>query len=216
MTSLTGILSLLSALIATSDALSCTQCMSVSSSSCSGPSVSCSPGHQCGSAYTKTSVAGQTSEVLVRGCVPSSECDVRGGMNIQYGQIKMVTSCCNSDNCAPTIPSLPSTGSNPNGLVCRSCMSADSTWCYTPDTIECTGDMDRCFLMTTKTTGSVSSSVAIRGCTTKSICERGSRSSKIEGLSSEVKFTCTSGGMSVHGVILTPAIACLLMLKLFF
>ncbi|XP_056399866.1 uncharacterized protein LOC130294278 [Hyla sarda] len=214
MISLTGILSLLSALAATSYALSCTQCVSITSSSCSGSSVTCPSGEQCGSVYTETMAGGMTTTSIVRSCVPSSECNFKGGIGFQHGKINMVSSCCNTDNCNPTMPSFPTQRSNPNGVVCRSCISADSTWCYTPDTIQCTGDQNMCLLQTSKMSGSASSSTALRGCATKSICDLGSKSQSIGGLSVEAKYICTSGGISVRTVVLTPAIVCLLLQKL--
>ncbi|CAJ0933853.1 unnamed protein product [Ranitomeya imitator] len=47
---------------------------------------------------------------------------------------------------------VPSRNSTQNGLVCRTCTSPDSTWCYTSDTMQCTGDEDMCILQTTKIT----------------------------------------------------------------
>ncbi|XP_069803320.1 phospholipase A2 inhibitor NAI-like isoform X2 [Dendropsophus ebraccatus] len=216
MTSMTGILSLLSALIATSDALSCTECISTIFSSCSGPSVTCPSGYQCGSTYTKSFEGGMTSTVFVRSCMPSSHCNLVGSISQQQGQIKTVSSCCNTANCNPTVPALPTPGSNLNGVVCRSCLSAKSDWCYTKDTISCTGNENMCLLQTSKITGSVSLSTAIRGCATKSLCDLGSQSYSANGESTDIKFTCTSGGISVHQVVLAPAVACLLLLKLFF
>ncbi|XP_044134624.1 phospholipase A2 inhibitor NAI-like [Bufo gargarizans] len=214
MSSLIGILSLLSALAATSYALSCTQCFS-KETTCSGPSITCPSDHQCGSAYTETTIVGVKSTSLTRSCSPSSQCDLKGSVRIQQGHMRVSTSCCNTDNCAPNTPTYPTTSSNPNGLVCRSCISADSTSCNTDDTIQCTGDENRCILQTTQVSGSASESSAFRGCATKSICDIGSLSTNNEGVTSDVKFICTSGGLSVHNIVLAPAIVCLLLLKLF-
>ncbi|XP_044130979.1 phospholipase A2 inhibitor NAI-like isoform X3 [Bufo gargarizans] len=168
MSSLIGILSLLSALAATSYTLLCTYCIS-NETTCSGTmlSMTCYSGLQCASTYTETTIDQTIS-------------------------------------------------SNPNGLVCRSCISADSTSCYTNDTVQCTGDENRCLFQTTKVSGSVSASTAFRGCATKSICDIGSESASINEMIRYVNYTCTSGGLSVHNIVLAPAIVCLLLLKLFF
>ncbi|XP_056398159.1 phospholipase A2 inhibitor and Ly6/PLAUR domain-containing protein-like [Hyla sarda] len=214
MISLTGILSLLSALAATSYALSCTQCVSTTSYSCSGSSVTCPPGYRCGSAYTESSVSGERVSVsLFRACIASHECNFNGSLSIQHGKAKRVTSCCNTNHCTPTIPPFPTQSSDPNGVVCRSCISADSTWCYTSDTIQCTGDENMCLLQTTKIRGSVSASTAVRGCGTKSLCDLGGQLPDISGLSLKTEFICTSDGIRVCRVVLTPAIMCLLLLK---
>ncbi|XP_075696508.1 uncharacterized protein LOC142662265 [Rhinoderma darwinii] len=214
MTFLIRTLSLLLTLAATSSALSCTTCVSASSQTCTGSSVTCPSGFLCGSSYIET--IAETTVALARTCTPSSQCDVKGSIGVQQGQIKMVTSCCDTDGCTPAIPALPTTSSVPNGLVCRSCLSADSNWCYTSDTLQCTGDQNMCLLQTTEIMEPVSASTAIRGCASKSVCDIGSQSQTIGGISTVVKFICTSAGMSLHKVVLTPAIACLLLLKFFF
>ncbi|XP_075695164.1 phospholipase A2 inhibitor and Ly6/PLAUR domain-containing protein-like isoform X2 [Rhinoderma darwinii] len=157
-----------------------------------------------------------TTQTLIRACITTSQCDFTGSIGIQQGQIRMVTACCNTDLCTPTIPTLPTTSVIPNGQVCRSCISVDSDWCYTSDTLECAGGENMCLLQTTKITGSVSLSTAIRGCATMSVCDIGVQSQTIGGISTNVKFICTNGGISVRKVVLTPTIACLLLLKFFF
>ncbi|XP_069802882.1 phospholipase A2 inhibitor 25 kDa subunit-like [Dendropsophus ebraccatus] len=217
MTSMTGILSLLSALIATSFALSCTQCMSTISPLCSGPSKTCSSGYQCGSTYTESTTAvGGNIVGIVRTCLPSFHCNINGSTTLKQEQVRIATSCCSTDNCTPNIPAFPTIGTKSNGVVCRSCVSTHSTWCYTKETIHCTGDETMCLLQTTKIKGSVKLSAAVRGCATPSICNLGEKSLTVAGTTTEVKMKCTSGGISVHQVVLTPAITCLLLLKLFF
>ncbi|XP_069599183.1 urokinase plasminogen activator surface receptor-like [Ranitomeya imitator] len=198
-----------------SDALSCTQCMSPSSS-CSGNNVTCPSGHVCASQYSESTIGGGRTEMLLRLCSPPSECSTKGSISTSQLQLRMAASCCGSDNCTPDLPALPTKSTNPNGLVCRSCISADSTWCHTPDTVQCSGDENMCLLQSTKISGSPSSSTAIRGCATKSICDLGSQTETLGGVSVDVKTVCTSGSKSVHKVVLNPAVVCFLLLKLFF
>ncbi|XP_073425945.1 phospholipase A2 inhibitor and Ly6/PLAUR domain-containing protein-like [Dendrobates tinctorius] len=215
MSSLIGILSLFLTLAATSDALACTQCLS-ESSTCSGSSETCRSGYECGSEYGVGLSGGKTTETLVRKCTPSSQCNTKGIISTSGLQIRMGISCCSTDDCTPKIPELPSKGTNLNGLVCRSCLSSDSAWCYTSDTVQCTGDENMCILQTTKQSGSSSSLLTIRGCATKSICDLGSQTETFAGISMDIKTFCTSGSKSVHKVVLNPAVVCLLLLKLFF
>ncbi|XP_069803488.1 phospholipase A2 inhibitor and Ly6/PLAUR domain-containing protein-like isoform X2 [Dendropsophus ebraccatus] len=194
MMSMTGILSLLSALIATSDALSCTQCYS-ESSSCSGPSVTCPLDHQCGSTYTETTAGGVKNVVTYRACTKTSECNFNGSVSVNGGKVKRVTSCCNTDFCTPTTPPLPKTSYNFNGVVCPCCTSA-SDWCYTTETIRCTGDENRCILQIVEIPDL--GSTVLRGCATQSMCDDGSVSESVDGLSVNMKITCTNGGRGVH------------------
>ncbi|XP_071969168.1 uncharacterized protein [Engystomops pustulosus] len=215
MTSLPRIVSLLLVLTAKSAALLCTECMSLTSSSCSGSSVTCPVDYVCQAEYMET----DGIKTVIRTCAPSSECSMNGSMSTIYGKVRTIILCCSVDNCTPSPPSLPTPVSTPNGVTCRSCMSADSTWCDTSDTIQCTGDEDMCFLRTTQLTGSKSmddGQSALRGCATKSLCDFGSRSKTIQGATISSNYICTSDGISVHEVLLTPAIVCLLLLKVFF
>ncbi|KAM4015675.1 phospholipase A2 inhibitor NAI-like [Anomaloglossus baeobatrachus] len=214
MTSLIETLILLSTLAATGYTLRCPQCVSASST-CSGSSATCPAGQVCGISYSQTQAGGVMTEAFGRTCTVSSQCNMKGSITLQQGRIRTVTACCNTDDCAPVVPPLSTINYTRNGLVCRSCVSADSTWCYTSDTMQCTGDENMCLLQTTKITESGTVATAIRGCATKSICDLGSQSQSAAGVSTEVKFICTNGGTSVHKVVLTPAIVCLLLLKLF-
>lgn len=178
--------------------------------------MTCASGQVCASQYTETIAGGQMIPSSAKSCQPASKCGMKGSISIQGGDIRTVTACCDTDGCTPALPPLPTKSYDDNGLVCRSCVSADSTWCYTSDTLPCTGDENMCLLQTTQLTGPVSTSVAVRGCATKSICDLGSQSQSVGDLSIKVQFICTSDGTSVHNVVLTPAIACLLLLRLFF
>ncbi|XP_071969192.1 phospholipase A2 inhibitor 25 kDa subunit-like [Engystomops pustulosus] len=205
-------LSLLSALTVTSSALLCTQCVSESSSSCSGPSVTCPPGYECGSSHTKTNVGGFETNVVVRACTVQSSCNFAGIIATPLGKTRVATSCCNTDNCLPAIPQFPAINNTRNGLVCRYCSTADSDWCYTSETVQCTGIEDRCLLQRVKQGGLKN---ALRGCATKSVCDLGGQT-KTDGRSTtEVKHICTDAGISVHKVVLTPAIVSLLLMKIF-
>ncbi|XP_031761701.1 phospholipase A2 inhibitor 25 kDa subunit isoform X1 [Xenopus tropicalis] len=193
-----GILSILSALAATGYSLSCQTCIGVGSTPCQGQSMSCPADNACAATYTLTTAHGVTvSQVYTLSCAPRSQCDKPGSISIPDGKIKRGISCCYTDDCTPPTPTLPVDAFQPNGLVCRTCTSADSTWCYTDDTMRCTGEENRCLLQTTTLTGSVSSKVAVRGCATKSICDLGGTSVSSPEFSMDVKFSCTSGSFSI-------------------
>ncbi|XP_075183195.1 phospholipase A2 inhibitor 25 kDa subunit-like [Anomaloglossus baeobatrachus] len=216
MSSLFGILSLLAAFSAKSYALDCTQCVSTYTS-CSGISVTCPSGALCASSYTETDAGGTTKVSFIRSCGSSTDCGFQGSLSIPEGQIRMGISCCSSsDNCTPDTPSLPAQSSTPNGQVCQHCVSATSTYCSSSNTMQCTGNENMCLLESTKMSGSTTSSSAIRGCATKSICDLGSQSQTTGDLTVDVKFTCSNRSISVQTFVLTPVIFCLLLTKLFF
>ncbi|XP_066462639.1 phospholipase A2 inhibitor and Ly6/PLAUR domain-containing protein-like isoform X2 [Eleutherodactylus coqui] len=163
-----------------------------------------------------TATKGVRSESLLRGCIPSSECNHSGTMSVMNRHFGIGSSCCSSDDCTPTLPTFPTKSHNPNGVICPSCIAVKSDWCYTSDTIQCTGDENTCLIQATETQGSGSKApTAMRGCATKSFCDHDSLFYYTEESIMSVTYTCTSGSISAHKVVLTPAILCLLLLKLF-
>ncbi|KAM4015673.1 phospholipase A2 inhibitor and Ly6/PLAUR domain-containing protein-like [Anomaloglossus baeobatrachus] len=215
MSSPISIFSLLSAFAATSFALSCTQCIS-GSPPCTGDSRTCPSGDMCGSEYVALSTGGDTKTTFDRRCTSSHFCNLKGSRTVKQEQYRVATSCCSTDNCTPTTPELPEQNSTPNGLVCTTCVSDNSAYCNSSDTIQCTGKENRCFLLITNITGKYPSLLAVRGCATKSFCDVGNISETVRDSSINLSFICTSGGSSVHKVLLTPAVVCLLLLKWFF
>ncbi|XP_077312669.1 phospholipase A2 inhibitor and Ly6/PLAUR domain-containing protein-like [Lithobates pipiens] len=204
---------ILAALANTGLSLSCMQCSSTTTS-CTGSSVTCSSGNKCGVIYTTTTAGSSTTSSYAMSCLSSDQCSLSGSLTTNDMRLKTAASCCSTDNCIPSLPSLPGDSSVYNGVTCRSCLSASSTWCYTSDTIKCTGNENMCLLQSTEISGSQSLATAIRGCSTQSFCNLGSQSSSANGLSSSIKFVCTSGSSGLRQGFYLPAVICLFFLKL--
>ncbi|XP_069803283.1 uncharacterized protein [Dendropsophus ebraccatus] len=192
MTSLTGILSLLSALIATSDALSCIECRSFTSWTCSDNSVICPPKQVCTSVYTAFTFDKERLPGVLRTFTDPSNCDFKGSMSFGYGRFRMVILCCDTDDCSPPVPPLPTPSYIPNGLICESSASHDSIQLFPPGNIQCTGDEDMCIHHTGHQTEPYSSTETVQGCATKSLCDLSGPLINILGLATEVKNICTS------------------------
>ncbi|XP_073457303.1 phospholipase A2 inhibitor and Ly6/PLAUR domain-containing protein-like [Aquarana catesbeiana] len=209
------ILGVLLALVASGYSLSCTQCTS-SSDSCTGPRVTCPSGSVCGAKYreiwARGSLVSKTYKML---CLEPDMCDMKGSMSLpHHSRVKLGISCCRTDQCTPTFPSMTSDSSVSNGVICRSCMTNKSNWCYTSDTMQCTGDENMCLLETTKISGPKEASLAVRGCATKTFCDLGSLSYSIQGESVDIKFVCTSGSVGLQKGFYLPAVICIFFLKL--
>ncbi|XP_068099400.1 phospholipase A2 inhibitor and Ly6/PLAUR domain-containing protein-like [Hyperolius riggenbachi] len=212
MSSLFGILCIFVALVASGHSLSCTVCTSETTSSCTGPSMTCPSGAVCGLGYTLDTFGTKTYS---RACIPEKNCSMIGSITFNEANIRVAYSCCYTDNCTPPLPTLPERNSTSNGVTCRSCITATSTWCYTSDTIACTGNENMCLLQTTKITGPIKVSTAVRGCSTKSVCDLGSESSSANGVSVEYKHICTSGGLTLQKGFFLPVVMFLVLSKLF-
>ncbi|KAM3921583.1 uncharacterized protein RB166_010993 [Leptodactylus fuscus] len=196
--------------------LSCTQCMSKTSSSCTGSSITCASGFTCGSIYTQVIIGGVLTPVFIRTCLSPDYCGFMGSLSNSQRRIWASMTCCYTDNCTPTIPPVPAASSTPNGVVCSSCISDGYSGCTSSDTVTCTGDEDTCVLETAKITGPYRNTFfSARGCSTKSLCNLGSQVIPVLDTSLKLDFACTGGTQSVHKVVLTPTIVCLLLLKFF-
>ncbi|XP_068099208.1 phospholipase A2 inhibitor and Ly6/PLAUR domain-containing protein-like [Hyperolius riggenbachi] len=146
-------------------------------------------------------------------CIPTNQCSKSGSISVYGGlKTKMASACCTTDNCTPTLPSLPSSSSSYNGVVCQSCTSSTSTSCSTSNTVQCTGDENKCLLYTLNSAGSAVSN-AFRGCASQSICDIGSLFSTSNV---DIKYTCTSGGGALRHTFYLPALIGLLLLKFLF
>ncbi|XP_063800037.1 phospholipase A2 inhibitor NAI-like isoform X1 [Pseudophryne corroboree] len=202
-------LCILSALAATGFSLSCNQCVATGSSSCTGTTVTCPADYTCGSTRTVSTASGVTSSAIVMSCIPQNQCDTSGSISTADIKTKIGITCCNTDNCTPSPSALPGDSSQPNGLTCRSCISATSDWCYTGDTVQCTGSEDMCLLQRSNIYAPSKLSTAIRGCATKNMCSLSSQSS-----AGDVKVTCSSGSFGLRSSIIFTSILALAVSKI--
>ncbi|XP_075047320.1 phospholipase A2 inhibitor NAI-like [Mixophyes fleayi] len=199
MRSLLGYLCVLSALTATGFSLQCKVCAGNNFGSCTGTTMTCPADNVCGGSRALTTANGITlTDIFTISCVPKNTCNTPGSISTPNINIKMGTSCCETDNCTPPSPTLPGNTFQPNGVTCRTCTSANSDWCYTEDTIQCIGNENMCLLQTNNIYGSSKLSTALRGCATKSICDFGTKSSTSGGVNTKVSFSCTSGSFALR------------------
>uniref|UniRef100_A0A8C5WJM0 UPAR/Ly6 domain-containing protein n=1 Tax=Leptobrachium leishanense TaxID=445787 RepID=A0A8C5WJM0_9ANUR len=211
MRSVLGFLGVLLAVIRAGHALSCIQCVSLESTYCIGPSVSCPPDNVCGTSYTETSLGSSVfTKIYVRGCFAKNKCNLQGSTSVINDVMRRIGStCCEINNCTPSKIILPDASTRLNGLVCRTCISANSGWCDTDNTLQCTGDENMCLLQTTSITGAESKTYAYRGCATKSLCDIGRQTEENAGQKVDERFTCTSGTAGLYSGLTLPLIAIL-------
>ncbi|XP_040183155.1 urokinase plasminogen activator surface receptor-like [Rana temporaria] len=179
MDGLLSFLCLLCALVTPGHSLSCISCMGLDS--CTGPSETCMPNYSCGVAYRETTEGGVINKGYIQSCVPTSKCNKVGSISYTGGTMKMGISCCNTDNCTATLPQLPATSSQANGLVCPSCRS--QVLCDQQANIQCTGSEQTCVFQP-------SSSGTVMGCATSTLCDVGDYSYGSGSNSVVIQFLC--------------------------
>ncbi|KAM5131909.1 uncharacterized protein ACMZJ9_018721 [Mantella aurantiaca] len=214
MTFLFAILHVFWALESSVNSLSCMECTSTITTSCTGPTITCPSGSVCGVTYISTREGNTRRTTYAMTCTSESQCFKSGGASFPLGrEMKIGTSCCNTHKCIPTLPSLPVNNSVSNGVTCPSCESVDPNRCA----MQCTGDENACLHQTVYTGEVVRETKTFYGCTTKSICDLGNLCYSVIGIPIEIQFNCTSGsttGLQTHLYI--PSVICLLFLKLLF
>ncbi|XP_073513687.1 phospholipase A2 inhibitor gamma subunit B-like [Phyllobates terribilis] len=179
--------------------LSCTVCLVQGATFCTGNNITCPPGRVCASTRTINVEDGiQKSEFFGRSCVPEDQCQGPGSFSTHNSHSKKGFSCCYTDNCTPSPPVLSPDNIVQNGLTCPSCTGNDVDWCDTGMTMKCTGDETMCIVQHSKMSGTLSRDSILRGCATPTICNIGNQSVITDGISVEVRISCTGGGGVLH------------------
>ncbi|XP_063800045.1 phospholipase A2 inhibitor NAI-like isoform X2 [Pseudophryne corroboree] len=204
----------------TGHCLTCISCYNTTSLSCNGTNITCTAGYSCASVHSQVTLAGNISDTFIRTCAPQNECNITGSSTYSDRTLSLRTACCSSDDCDPEFPSVPdnSTSNKTNDIVCRSCVSETSNWCYTSDTMTCTGEEKKCIREERKITrnGSNTELLAFRGCATASICNVNQKIVEYGGNTFDSKFICTDGNIGLHNHAFTSVIISFVLLKCLF
>ncbi|KAM4651961.1 uncharacterized protein O3C94_014286 [Discoglossus pictus] len=153
----------LAALLEASNGLNCVECQD-SSFECSGPSVSCTGiSAVCASQFTQ-STDGTMS--VKRMCAETVYCNQSFTVIMGSFKTKISSSCCTTDGCKPSSPSITMTG---NGITCPSCYAQGSSTCSEVNDIQCTGNETKCYTYTSSS-GLISDQIFARGCATEQLC----------------------------------------------
>ncbi|XP_018424594.1 PREDICTED: phospholipase A2 inhibitor and Ly6/PLAUR domain-containing protein-like [Nanorana parkeri] len=119
--------------------------MSTTSLSCYGELESCAPHHACSSTFKVSYFAdGQISYQTIRSCIPEFQCGLYGTLTLLDANIVMGIGCCKKDGCIPSVMARRPVNAKPNGVRCKTCTSATAEFCDTDETMECSGNEDRC------------------------------------------------------------------------
>ncbi|XP_063798360.1 phospholipase A2 inhibitor and Ly6/PLAUR domain-containing protein-like isoform X2 [Pseudophryne corroboree] len=196
----------ISGLLSAGHSLTCVVCRSEEAFTCTGEERVCPKDYVCASTSTVTIMEGRATKTFTRSCERRNTCGTAGSIGYQRGKIKTAISCCYSDSCYPSNPALPPDDAQRNGLSCRSCTSHDSIWCHTSETIDCTGQENKCIFQTDVYSGAKYGKTAVRGCGTKAICDIGSQTHNYGGTNLRREITCSNDGFSLRSSLLLLAI----------
>ncbi|KAM4651758.1 ly6/PLAUR domain-containing protein 8-like [Discoglossus pictus] len=187
---------ILTAWVATGYSLSCIQCSSTETSTCTGLPRTCPTEYACVSSITRTG----DGTIFNRGCDNIELCGKSGSGSIPETKLKFSYTCCNTDNCTPPIPTLPADNTMKNGVTCLGCRTFESDSCN-GTAVDCTGDENQCIKYINRSTREPTApSLILQGCASKGLCEI-AEVTKAEDFITEV--TCSSGSYSLqHNLII--------------
>ncbi|XP_040183160.1 G surface protein, allelic form 168-like [Rana temporaria] len=185
-----------------------------SSTYCPGTNVSCPSGSICSTVHALTTMGDASYERYTDTCSPIYQCGIAGSATFLKGTMKLVT-LCSTNNCNLPNAEFSADNSTQNGMKCQNCMAQD-TDCLTTERVQCTGNEDSCFLQTSGLTETTSAKTAIRGCSTRNICELGAQTYNALGIASNVKYVCSSGRKHFPTSFFTMFVLCASTLKYLF
>ncbi|KAG8543043.1 hypothetical protein GDO81_025536 [Engystomops pustulosus] len=204
---------LLSAIAATGYSLSCIECTTLGDTICNGTSKLCPSGDDsCISSYIVTYMGGmEISKMYIRQCGKRAMCSKSGSISLPNGRIKAGTTCCRTNDCAPSHPVLPGESTKKNGLSCKTCFSTNLKTCDSDLLTDCIGNETMCIYQVTTRTGDVSSTTAVQGCATKDMCQPARQLWNLGKMIVNVENTCSRSGIHVQ-----PALILLILSFCFF
>ncbi|XP_068099399.1 phospholipase A2 inhibitor gamma subunit B-like [Hyperolius riggenbachi] len=179
--------------------LECAQCANTTHKNCKPTLSKCnSKEDACISYFEKTTIGVKETTVFMRLC---GTCDKYKPSAVRFhkGTVKSNSTCCNSTNCTPPIPTIapdkPAAKDvkfKGNNVTCKSCYATTKS-CDCNLFVECTGEERKCIHRFTTLTGGPGYTVAVRGCASAEMCE--DRSFKSDFLTYKVvsDYTCTDG-----------------------
>ncbi|KAM3922124.1 uncharacterized protein RB166_011412 [Leptodactylus fuscus] len=200
---------LLSAIAATGYSLTCITCTSLTDIICEGPSVTCSSGDDsCLLSYIVTSMGGmEISKMYIRQCGKSNLCSKTGSISLPNGRMKAGTTCCRTNDCTPDKPVLPPDSHEKNGLACKTCFAPNANSCDSDLLTDCVGNETVCINQITTRTGDVPSTTAVRGCSSKEMCEPSRQVWNLGKITVNVENTCGNNGIYLQPNLLLPILS---------
>lgn len=192
MRSTAAILVFLAVFVTSGWSLKCMRCTGFSNTPCTGSLQDCpSPSDACGTTVIRTRGFRWTSFYYIRSCVSITECFNNASVTGLYATTASETTCCFTNNCTTSIPTVPAENFTLNGLTCPSYVATRMEPCNIKNVSVCTGDQIRCVRYSASTTlGSTTSSLFLGGCATENTCAMASSSIYGDGISLEIARKC--------------------------
>ncbi|XP_060114001.1 phospholipase A2 inhibitor gamma subunit B-like [Heteronotia binoei] len=172
--------------------LSCETCIAFMDT-CTGNWETCPPEkNSCSFIQMEASGLMQVKSFM-KTCIRSRDCEeLPYSLNLgRAGQMLTRITCCTGDECQKSPPALPPINTTPNGRKCPSCYLVHSHECK-EEMAECAGDENYCFeVFGTANIGGAVADMVMKGCTSKTSCNRTLDSDSLGAFQFVSKSSCT-------------------------
>ncbi|KAM5132630.1 phospholipase A2 inhibitor NAI-like [Mantella aurantiaca] len=202
---------ILCSLVTTGFSLSCSVCYEEDEKSCKGTSMPClSDTDVCVATYEANTIDTSGEKLLQysRSCGPRTSCAQKESSTFSDGSVQISSTCCFTNNCIPPTPVLPQTKTEKNGVSCMECRGAEDKPCTSSTYMACTGNEKQCVSVIVTTPSF--SAVSLSGCGTPGLCNISQLYIKTGETKEQMKFSCPSGGSTLHGLLLLVFVPMLL------
>ncbi|XP_044134443.1 phospholipase A2 inhibitor and Ly6/PLAUR domain-containing protein-like [Bufo gargarizans] len=184
---------ILSSLVATTSSLTCVECNVEGEKYCQGNKVTCPPEDDvCVTTLESDTKDGKEMVTFRRHCGQRRMCGYSDSLTTAFGKKKLSSTCCFTSDCSPPSPTFPAGKTDKNGVFCKSCDTERRLSCESSSTMECTGNENKCVLMTNvMTEGGNSFTNYVGGCGTPGWCKLEEPFFSYPGKS----YTCSTGNV---------------------
>ncbi|XP_061453180.1 phospholipase A2 inhibitor and Ly6/PLAUR domain-containing protein-like [Rhineura floridana] len=159
------------ALVATGDSLICNCTLSPG---CNADGICSVPTGVCVALAQEDNMGGVEISEVYKACQDDSQfCNAVNSVSATkgiYSRTNML--CCNKDMCNAAPIAVPPKNLTENGVSCPACFAIGSDSCEQSETLRCTGDDNHCITVAGSLSrgGAPSSTFAISGCSSTSVC----------------------------------------------
>ncbi|XP_056400723.1 phospholipase A2 inhibitor and Ly6/PLAUR domain-containing protein-like [Hyla sarda] len=194
-----AIIFIISATIKAGNCVVCIECNNSTSPDCAGDLVTCGT---CMTMVIETNSkdGNDTSYSVEKTCnFNSTICNITYSVNSDQFQARYTVNCCDTDYCNKNALEVTPWNNTENGVECPTCYAADGQNCTANNTVQCTGDENKCIDFSGKAPREgTCQTLAFQGCVTDLWCDHSGYLYPDNAECESGTMNCSNGRNSTH------------------